>query len=305
MITSLADSRVEASFASAPGMFPTECTHCGASMQVPVPYHGNDVRCSVCKLEFPALRAEERPFSFDCPQCLGSIQAEASWVGISAPCPHFRSTIVIPNLHAPPQPIPPPPLPPRQQTNRPPSKPPAPEQTSPKPPTETNRKIPAVFVALLIVVAFGYPRLHNNSIREHLKSCETYGVVSADVYYASIFTSDVVVFDLKAGSSSGARRIDPVHLLLQFAAKVDFSSSERVILARDGTQKFYIDASDLKRLASSYDGGGRIWAFNHLPENSRTMSGTSAYGTWTGGWLGVAQKQEADLNSLIEGWTGY
>jgi hypothetical protein len=91
-------------------MFPTECTHCGASLQVPIPYHGKDVRCPACKQEFPALRAEERPFSFHCPQCSGSIEAEASWVGISAPCPHCHSTIVIPNLHsAPPPPIPQPP----------------------------------------------------------------------------------------------------------------------------------------------------------------------------------------------------
>ena len=274
-------------------------------MQVPVPYHGKDVRCSACKLEFPALRAEERPFSFDCPQCRGSIEAEASWVGISAPCPHCQSTIVIPNLHAAPQPIPPPPPPPRPKTHQPPPKPPTPAQTTTKPPAKTNRTTPAVFVALVIAVAFGYPRLHNNSIREHLKACETHGVVGADVYYASQFTSDVVVFDLKSGSSSGARRIDPVHLLLQFAAKLDYSSLERVILAREGTQKFYVTASDIKRLASSYDAGGRIWSFNHLPERCRTMSGARAYDTWTGGWLGVAQRQTDDLNSFITAWTGY
>jgi hypothetical protein len=147
--------------------------------------------------------------------------------------------------------------------------------------------------------------LRNTPLQNRLKSCETYGVVNASAYYSHLLTTDTIVFDLKQSSSSGARRIDPVHLLMQFAAKFDFNGLDRVILARDGTPKFYVDASDLKELASSYDAGGRIWAFNHLPERSRTMSGERAYSEWTGGWLGVAQRQADDLNSFIQAWTGY
>ena len=35
------------------------------------------------------------------------------------------------------------------------------------------------------------------------------------------------------------------------------------------------------------------------------MSGMQAYGEWTGGWLGVMQKQAEDLNDFIAAWTGY
>ncbi len=96
-------------------MFLTSCTHCGASMEVPDPYRGKNIRCSTCQAEFPAFRPDERPFSFDCPECEGSIEAEPSMSGQAAPCPHCRNSIVIPHpasklpIHAPPASVPPPP----------------------------------------------------------------------------------------------------------------------------------------------------------------------------------------------------
>ena len=164
----------------------------------------------------------------------------------------------------------------------------------------------AVIVFTLVILGiFLYPRVHNRSLRNCLKGCENYGTVGADAYYNSSFSPGIVVFDLTGGSSAGARRIDPVHLLLQFAAKLDTSSLQRLVLAKGGNQKFYVDASDLRELATSYDNGGRIWAFDHLPERCHDMAGTNPYGTWTGGWLGVAQHQADDLNSFIQEWSGY
>ncbi len=104
-------------------MFLTSCTHCGASMEVPDPYSGKNIRCSTCEAEFPAFRPDERPFSFDCPECEGSIEAEPSMSGQSAPCPHCKNTIVVPHLasklpiHPPPASAPPPP-PPKPSTPR-------------------------------------------------------------------------------------------------------------------------------------------------------------------------------------------
>ena len=135
-----------------------------------------------------------------------------------------------------------------------------------------------------------------------LKRCPTYGIVDADVYYDGTIATDVVVFDLLDGGSTTARRIDPVHLLMQFCDEIDLYSVRRIIIARNGTQKFYISGSDMRPLAESYANGGRPWAFNHLPENLRTMSGLRAYDQWTGGWLGVLQKQTEDLNDFLAAW---
>jgi hypothetical protein len=58
----------------------------------------------------------------------------------------------------------------------------------------------------------------------------------------------------------------------------------------------------MKPLAESYANGGRPWAFNHLPESLRTMSGLRAYDQWSGGWLGVLQEQTEDLNDFLNEW---
>ena len=127
-------------------MFPTECTHCGASVQIPLPYHGKTVHCPVCKLDFCALRAEERPFSFNCPSCGGSIEAEPDWVGIAAPCPHCQQAVRIPNRHSP------------HQSVAPASPPPVTSTASPTSPTEqspTSTSPTAVFVAVLLAIFVG------------------------------------------------------------------------------------------------------------------------------------------------------
>src|SRR4051794_27303078 len=158
----------------------------------------------------------------------------------------------------------------------------------------------AAVLALLI-----YILVRGADLRDNLFRCESTSVVEARVSYAGLFGTDTVVFDLRDGGSAGARRIDPIHLLMQFSSKLDLYSVNRVVLARNGNKRFYITGTDLRPLANSYENGGRAWAFNNLPANIYRMDGTRAYGEWTGGWLGVLQKQSEDVNRFITEWTGY
>ena len=147
--------------------------------------------------------------------------------------------------------------------------------------------------------------VQSHELRTKLKTCPSNDTVEVDVYYEGLVSTKVVVFDLLDGSSAGARRIDPIHLLFEFSDELDLYSVEKVILARNGDQKFYIPSSKLRRLTESYVNGGEPWAFNHLPESVRSMSGAEVYGEWTGGVLGVLKEQTEDLNDFIEEWTGY
>jgi hypothetical protein len=172
--------------------------------------------------------------------------------------------------------------------------------------------VAATFILLLILDGeVGDSRLRstidirNIDLRSKLERCESKDVVSIRVSYSDLFSTDTILFDLRDGASSGARRIDPVHLLMQFADKLDLSTVQRVVLARNGQSRFYVAGSDLQRLAESYAGGGRVWAFNNLPASVRRMDGTRAFDEWTGGWLGVLKQQTEDLNSFITEWTGY
>jgi hypothetical protein len=160
-----------------------------------------------------------------------------------------------------------------------------------------------VFAVIILIAAFyGFAWLRNSNLRNKLSECESSGIVNANVHYEGLISTDGVVFDVREGGSSSARRIDPVHLLMQFAAKLDLNSIKRVVLARNGKEIFFISASDLRPLADSYSGGGRPWSFNHLPESTRTMLGERIYSEWTGGWIGVLGKQTEDLNDLIRNW---
>lgn len=162
-----------------------------------------------------------------------------------------------------------------------------------------------VFLLVLVVLIPIYSWIRNAGLRSKLRSCPTFGIVHADVYYEGVFATDIVVFDLLDGGASSARRIDPVHLLFQFSDELDLMSVRSVVLARSGRKVFTISSTDLKPLSDSYAGGGRPWAFNHLPESVRTMSGRHVYEQWTGGLLGVLQEQAEDLNDFIREWTGY
>ncbi len=162
-----------------------------------------------------------------------------------------------------------------------------------------------VAIAFLVPLPVGYSWFRNSGLRSKLDACESSGVIHANVTYEGLISTEGVVFDVLDGGSPSARRIDPVHLLLQFAGRLDMYSIERVVLARNGRHVFYISAADLRPLADSYAGGGRVWAFNNVPARVRTMSGGRPYNEWSGGWLGVLQKQSEDVNDFIREWTGY
>ena len=72
-----------------------------------------------------------------------------------------------------------------------------------------------------------------SDLPSQLDRCDSKDVVNVRVSYADIFGTDTVVFDLRDSGSTGARWIDPVHLLMQFAGKLDLYSVHRIVLARN------------------------------------------------------------------------
>jgi DNA-directed RNA polymerase subunit RPC12/RpoP len=157
----------------------------------------------------------------------------------------------------------------------------------------------AVLLCLIVLYSWG----RNQGLRAELKRCESYGIVDVSVYYRGYLSTRDIVFDFQTGAAKG-RRIDPVHLLMQFASRLNLAGTDNVYLARDGDERFRVASRSLDPLASSYENGGRIWAFNNLPAAVRRIDGSQAYGEWTGGWLGVMKGQVEDLGSFLEQWLG-
>lgn len=88
-----------------------------------------------------------------------------------------------------------------------------------------------------------YILVRGADLRDKLSRCESVDVVNVRVSYGGVFGTDTVVFDVRDGGSPGARRIDPVHLLMQFTGRLDLQSVNRVVLARNGNSRFYISST--------------------------------------------------------------
>jgi hypothetical protein len=83
----------------------------------------------------------------------------------------------------------------------------------------------------------------NRDLEHKLQLCSSREGIRVQVYYANTFSRDDVVLDFQQVTGSSIRRIDPVHLLLQFGHQMESSAMRRLILAREGRQLFLVDAT--------------------------------------------------------------
>lgn len=148
------------------------------------------------------------------------------------------------------------------------------------------------------VIAHGY------DLKRELASCSSKEGLDVKVYYDDVFSKGIAVFDYQDATATYVRRIDVIHLLLQFGHELDKNATGRLIIAHKGQKLFFIESYSLKELTEEYTYGNKVWAFNHLPERLKRMDGTKAYSTWEGGWLGVMSEQTKDLTDVISRITG-
>jgi|SRR3989344_2228413 len=137
-------------------------------------------------------------------------------------------------------------------------------------------------------------------VEEILGSTQNVGV-TAEVGCDELFSCKTLVFDVDSVDGSKA---DVTRVLFQVAGtQKNNDSYDKVILAYHEKPRFFLLGSYFRELGAEYDNGQNpIYLMNHLPENVKNLDGSPAFETWTGGWLGVATKQIADLNTLHDRW---
>jgi hypothetical protein len=78
---------------------------------------------------------------------------------------------------------------------------------------------------------------------------------------------------------------------------------DRVVLARRGTAVFLMNGEDFEALGTRVAvGENPVYLMRTFPERLRRPDGSAAFGTWTGGWLGVLGKQMEDVNEAAREW---
>lgn len=134
--------------------------------------------------------------------------------------------------------------------------------------------------------------------------CPSRRGVELGAHYDGLLSKDVVVFDLRGVSGDGVRRIDLVHLLLQFGHRLEKGSVRDVVLARNGRPIFRIGSAELRELTDEYTFGNPLWSINNLPSRVRRPDGSRPFPLPEGGWLYVLKEQTEAVNRFIADWSG-
>ena len=75
-----------------------------------------------------------------------------------------------------------------------------------------------------------------------------------------------------------------------------------VILAYKGKSKFSLDGAYFKKLGKEYEFQNPVYTTRTFPEHVMDINGNPIYDQWTGGILGVLNKQMEDFNDFCEKW---
>lgn len=121
------------------------------------------------------------------------------------------------------------------------------------------------------------------------------------VYHRYGLVPGTLVVDLR-GFKDEAAMVDVMRALLQSAEAHKGAKFDRVLLAYKGASKFMLDGAYYQKLGQEFEGQNPVYTLRTFPENVFKVDGSPAYGTWTGGLLGVLSKQMEDLNQFSKDW---
>ncbi len=154
--------------------------------------------------------------------------------------------------------------------------------------------------ALVMVFGINYFTLQS-PMSEVLDADSRNKGITVSVHFGKYINPSELVFDLRdiSGSSSPA---DVSRVLLQYAEALKAKEFERVVLAYRGTQKFQLKGSYFRTLGREYGTQNPVYTMRTFSENVYELDGTAAFGTWTGGLLGVVGKQMEDFNEFHKRW---
>lgn len=158
----------------------------------------------------------------------------------------------------------------------------------------------ATLLVAVVVLAWNYFAVFSPAVA-NIEKDKRNKDLSVWVYYRFALNPNVLVFDLRSIKGEVAP-LDVMRALLQGAEALKEKSFDKVILAYEGKDKFYLEGAFFKNLGLEFGTQNPIYTLRTLPQNVRRLDGTSAYGTWTGGLLGVVARQMEDLSQFSKDW---
>ena len=121
--------------------------------------------------------------------------------------------------------------------------------------------------------------------------------------YRSWTSHGVLVYDLREVPPSKSQA-DVFRVFLQYAAKLHGRRVDTVQLSYRGRVKFLLAGEDFAVLGRDYGTENPIYTIRTFPEKLRKPDGTRAFAAWTGGLLGVLNRQMEDFDAFHKQWYG-
>jgi hypothetical protein len=158
----------------------------------------------------------------------------------------------------------------------------------------------AVCALALCVAGWNYLGAHR-PVAERLAQDSRNEKITLLAHYQYGLVQGTLVIDLR-GFNDNTAAVDVMRALLQSAEAHRATRFNRVVLAYKGTNKFFLDGAYYQMLGQEYESQNPVYTLRTFPENVHKMDGTAAYGTWSGGLLGVLAKQMEDLTQFSKDW---
>ena len=157
-------------------------------------------------------------------------------------------------------------------------------------------------VALLTLLAPG-PTIAANNLQADMDA-----VLRADARNNGIAVSvrdhgdrSILVYDLTSVAPTNSMA-DVFRVFLRFASAEKGRDFESIELRFRGRPKFLITGKYFKQLGEEFGTQNPVFTIRTFPENVMKLDGFRAYPSWTGGLIGVVNKQMEDSNDFHRQW---
>lgn len=158
----------------------------------------------------------------------------------------------------------------------------------------------ALCAAALVIASVNYVTLQR--VMSQVKQGDTRDKgIDVFVHYKYFLNPNVLVYDLRKVSDTSSP-LDVTRVLLQFADLQKTRSFKTVELAHSGKDKFVLQGDFFRKLGQEYATQNPAYTLRTLPENLYKPDGSQAFGSWSGGMLGVLGKQMEDFITWHREW---
>ncbi len=166
--------------------------------------------------------------------------------------------------------------------------------------TKRNAFISTAVLAAALVAGFNYFGAMK-PLADVVDSDRRNEGVEMTAHYRYFLDPTSLVINVKGLSGENAP-VDVFRTLLQFSEKQQDRNYGKVYLQSGGETKFYLDGDYFQTLGQEYESQNPAYTMRTFPSQVYNPDGSKAFGSWTGGLLGVLAKQMQDFTEFHQQW---